>query len=72
MEHKQCLDLAQNIYVLFTNAINTAQSGGDYGPDWEQAMRDQGELLRLINEMKYKAQTKVKREIPTHRSQDSD
>lgn len=63
---KECKDLAQNVYVLFTNAIDTAKSGGDYGPLWEDAMRSQGELLRLINEMNYKAKTKVKREISAY------
>ena len=54
---KKANEVAQSAYVSLTNAITDASAGIDYGYNWEQAQRYQMELLRLINEIKYK-QTK--------------
>jgi hypothetical protein len=47
-------NLVQNIQVLLAKAVETASNGGDYSDDWEKAMQQQTELLRVINEIKYK------------------
>lgn len=63
---KQANNAAQNVSVLLTNAVNDASVGGDYSDNWEKAMQAQCELLRIINEIKYKANTK--RGIPNGQS----
>lgn len=54
------MQLAQNVYVHLTKAVEDARQGGDYGPNWEQAQRYQVELLRAINDIKYKHHSKPK------------
>lgn len=55
---KQANDVAQNVSVYLANAVNDALAGSDYSENWEKAMQSQTELLRLINDIKYKASSK--------------
>lgn len=52
-------DLAQNVFVFLGKAVSDASAGVDYSNNWEQAMQYQVELLRAMNDLKYK-QTKLR------------
>jgi hypothetical protein len=56
---KQANDLAQNVFVSLGKAVSDASAGVDYSNNWEQAMQYQVELLRAMNDLKYK-QTKLR------------
>lgn len=55
---KKANDLVQNVYIQLQNAITAASSGVDYSESWEKAMQSQIELLRTINDLKYKQSSK--------------
>lgn len=55
---KKANDLVQNVSVSLSKAVDAASKGGDYSEDWEKAMQYQMELLRQINELKYKQSSK--------------
>lgn len=55
---KQANDAAQNVLVCLTNAVKDASAGIDYSENWEKAMQYQTELLRLINDIKYRQSSK--------------
>ena len=53
-------DVVQNIFVTLGDAVKDAAAGGDYSANWEKAQTYQMELLRLINDIKYRQNTKPK------------
>jgi len=57
---KQANDVAQNVFIALSDAVKDASVGGDYSANWEKAQSCQMELLRLINDIKYKQNTKPK------------
>lgn len=65
---KQASNLVQNVHVHLTNAVTDASLGGDYSENWEKAMQCQTELLREINNLKYKRSQKP-RSIPGEQAQ---
>lgn len=58
VEQTKANDLAQNVLIQLQNAVTAASTGGDYSEHWEKAMQYQTELLRAINELKYKVSSK--------------
>ena len=53
-------EVVQNIFVTLGDAVKDAAAGVDYSANWEKAQSYQMELLRIMNDIKYRQNTKPK------------